>query len=618
MTLKKPVCLIVALALWLTCVTGPVISAAPSLAAGNHAQWIDRFADLPEYAVDFYHWLESSCVAGGALVDPTKGTRLGDSYVHQIHELKGSLKVDPSASSQQLQDLIMAAVDEDASTATNYAFEVYGAFDRDHPEVFWLGTESRCGMNLQYSLNRQTNVVSYDLDIFFYLKEGGFDIRLECYRDPAVIAAAIKQRDLDIQRILSDCPVSSTPAEQVRYLNRVLTQSNAYNASGSASDWASVDPNAWKCVSALSGSVGVKGPVCEGYARAFKVLCDRLGIPCVLTEGFAKNGQWETPELHMWNYVKIDGAWYAVDVTWNDPRVSGYEQVAASGRENERYLLIGSTTVVTTGLTFGQSHEVRNGVHTGGVQYVNGPLLSPVAYEYKSTDPSEPEPEVTEPELPVPDPDPVTPEPDPVEPTPKPGVPGDVDQPDPPKPDGNAPVEDVPENYLDISPYRADGVFKAPRKEGFVFAGWFSDEELTLPISVDALTGYAYAAFVPEDVLSIRCQLSDGTTAASGQADLRILTGVAVRCPQYVTFGLSWNDTACAASHRLEQVRCGDDLCDAAELFGQAAAYIVTCTVTDIPASRFDDPLTITPCWYTRDGTPVEGKSRTIRISDGL
>lgn len=52
--------------------------------------------------------------------------------------------------------------------------------------------------------------------------------------------------------------------------------------------------------------------VCEGYAEAFKMLCDRAGIPCIVVVG-------DAGEPHAWNYVKMeDGNWYAVDVTWDD------------------------------------------------------------------------------------------------------------------------------------------------------------------------------------------------------------------------------------------------------------------------------------------------------------
>jgi hypothetical protein len=52
--------------------------------------------------------------------------------------------------------------------------------------------------------------------------------------------------------------------------------------------------------------------VCEGYSEAFKLLCDRAGIYCIIVTG----------ELdgvgHAWNRVRINDKWYDVDVTNND------------------------------------------------------------------------------------------------------------------------------------------------------------------------------------------------------------------------------------------------------------------------------------------------------------
>lgn len=57
---------------------------------------------------------------------------------------------------------------------------------------------------------------------------------------------------------------------------------------------------------------------CEGYARSLKWMLDELGIPCILVSGDATNSNGGT-EPHMWNYVQIDGKWFAVDATWDDP-----------------------------------------------------------------------------------------------------------------------------------------------------------------------------------------------------------------------------------------------------------------------------------------------------------
>lgn len=64
------------------------------------------------------------------------------------------------------------------------------------------------------------------------------------------------------------------------------------------------------------GSLVQPGAVCESYSKAFKLMCDRLSIPCVCVFG---NYNEENKSAHMWNYVLMDdNKWYAVDVTWDD------------------------------------------------------------------------------------------------------------------------------------------------------------------------------------------------------------------------------------------------------------------------------------------------------------
>ncbi|MBQ6814345.1 MAG: hypothetical protein IJP13_02275 [Lachnospiraceae bacterium] len=62
--------------------------------------------------------------------------------------------------------------------------------------------------------------------------------------------------------------------------------------------------------------VFVKGiAVCEGYAKAFKMLMDIAGIDCMLVTGTVGEDQ----VAHAWNMVKLENDWYHVDVTFDDP-----------------------------------------------------------------------------------------------------------------------------------------------------------------------------------------------------------------------------------------------------------------------------------------------------------
>lgn len=57
-----------------------------------------------------------------------------------------------------------------------------------------------------------------------------------------------------------------------------------------------------------------KKAVCLGYTRTFQLFMKMLDIECIVIHAKANGGQ-----EHGWNMVKLDGEWYHVDVTWDDP-----------------------------------------------------------------------------------------------------------------------------------------------------------------------------------------------------------------------------------------------------------------------------------------------------------
>lgn len=58
----------------------------------------------------------------------------------------------------------------------------------------------------------------------------------------------------------------------------------------------------------------VKGKaVCQGYALLTYRMLKEAGIENCIISGTARG------ESHAWNMVKIDGRWYHLDTTWNDP-----------------------------------------------------------------------------------------------------------------------------------------------------------------------------------------------------------------------------------------------------------------------------------------------------------
>lgn len=109
----------------------------------------------------------------------------------------------------------------------------------------------------------------------------------------------------------------------------------------------------------LYGAIVETKVVCEGYARMFKYIMDGLDIPCILVSGTATNSDGET-ELHAWNYVELNGQWYAIDVTWNDPVVIGGGEPTES--QQSRYLL--------KGRSFLENHEEDGMISENSMEFM--------------------------------------------------------------------------------------------------------------------------------------------------------------------------------------------------------------------------------------------------------
>ena len=297
---------------------------------------------------------------------PVTGHTLGQEHIYILDAKLGDKAVDYGALSEgsvvktsSFNGVCITSVtrtgnpnfDADLAAAREYVLAACRAFDRTHPEVFWLSGHTRLRIDVaEITTGGQTVQKAF----FFYVlaDDSGFTVRDSAYSGFGAIQAGIQRRDDAIRTILAAVPKSGEEA-QVKALNAWLTQHNEYNTS---TDLNAIGIDSRHCLGALTGSVGTRGPVCEGYSKAFKVLCDQLGIPCLLETGYA--GTNRGMGLHMWNEVEMpDRNWYGADITWDDPVVAGVTG-ARSGRENEKYLLVGNGTVIDK-LRFDASHQAE-------------------------------------------------------------------------------------------------------------------------------------------------------------------------------------------------------------------------------------------------------------------
>lgn len=201
------------------------------------------------------------------------------------------------------------------------------AFLYDHPEVFWLrggkytmsiGASGSAGKGYTGYLSK----ITYTPDVAF----SGADSLISAY-DAAVSGVVSQIRSTAYH----DVNGQTKALELAMAAHDYLCDRLYYDSASYANYETTKDYRIFSSAGAFLDSVGT-GVVCEGYAKAFKVLCDNLGIPCILISGVViQNGK---QEGHMWNGVQIDGKWYLTDVTWDD---------GGSGK-TYKYFMVGDIT----------------------------------------------------------------------------------------------------------------------------------------------------------------------------------------------------------------------------------------------------------------------------------
>ncbi len=85
------------------------------------------------------------------------------------------------------------------------------------------------------------------------------------------------------------------------------------------------------------GAIVLKTAVCQGYALAYAHLLEMVGVESVIVTSEAME--------HAWNLVKIGDNWYHVDVTYDDPLNSLYED---AGHINHDEFLRSDTSISTS------------------------------------------------------------------------------------------------------------------------------------------------------------------------------------------------------------------------------------------------------------------------------
>ncbi len=121
--------------------------------------------------------------------------------------------------------------------------------------------------------------------------------------------AAIQELNEVVTDIVSQCPNTDDEYEIEKFFYDHLIDSCTYDKDAANSN-SSMYEESYSAYGAL-----VEGrAVCEGYAKAMQLLLHRASITATVVMGQSL----EDRESHMWNLVKINGAYYYIDATWDD------------------------------------------------------------------------------------------------------------------------------------------------------------------------------------------------------------------------------------------------------------------------------------------------------------
>lgn len=197
------------------------------------------------------------------------------------------------------------------------------AYLYDNPDVFYL-SPNKMYLNIETTTRRNSKTYNIYID-------SGDEINYlsDEFSSASEVENAISQIE-DVRRNIIRQRTSNN-YENIKLIHDYLIDTIEYDSE-------SQDSNIYNIYGALVN----KRCVCEGYAKSLKYLLDALGIESTLVIGKATNSSGES-ENHAWNYVKLDGNWYAIDSTWDDPIVIGGGYV--SNESKYRYFLKGSHTM---------------------------------------------------------------------------------------------------------------------------------------------------------------------------------------------------------------------------------------------------------------------------------
>lgn len=183
-----------------------------------------------------------------------------------------SVKPSPFIGSEQITKI---------ATAVNY----------DHPELFYVDF-------------RHLNFLGTPMGVIYQVN---YTVKTATR---SAVSEQVERKVSDILNAAVKCNLQGD-YEKCRWLHNYLVRNTKYNyeALRRPDDY----PDSFNAKGAILDGMAV----CEGISKAFKLLCDRLGVDALIAFGTSSQENFGVDIPHAWNIVKLDSEYTHVDVTWD-------------------------------------------------------------------------------------------------------------------------------------------------------------------------------------------------------------------------------------------------------------------------------------------------------------
>ena len=178
--------------------------------------------------------------------------------------------------------------------------DVYGdavrAFIYDYPEFFWL--KGYVKANASHPVGSEIGDVTIHLGFYEYWTEADLD-------------EARRVFNTALDSFVTEAMAIADEYERIKFVHDRMIETIDYDyESYECDEITDAKTNAF--TNTAYGALIEGKALCGGYAKLFELVMHRLGYECEYVTGTADGGP------HAWNFLKLGGEGYFVDVTWDD------------------------------------------------------------------------------------------------------------------------------------------------------------------------------------------------------------------------------------------------------------------------------------------------------------